>query len=73
MGLKTSPNYCRYFLLFKLISEHTAVLTFTQLVESNWGNVSGRKNVLVAKFSGGRRPYNRAEDRGLDKTDSLNI
>ena len=52
MGLITSPNYCKYFLLFKLIAEHTTVLTFIQLVESNWCNVSERKNVLVAKFIG---------------------
>ena len=73
MELKTSPNCCRYFLLFKLIAEHTAVLSFTQLVESNWCNVSGRENVLVAKFIKGLRPYNMADDRGLDKSTSLNI
>ena len=73
MGLITSPNYCKYFLLFKLIAEHTTVLTFIQLVESNWCNVSGRKNVLVAKLIGSRRPCNRAGGRGLDKSNSLNI
>ena len=73
MGLITSPNYYKYFLLFKLIVEHTTVLTFIQLVESNWCNVSGRKNVLVAKFIGDRQLYNRAKDRGLDKSNSLNI
>ena len=55
MGLITSPNYYKYFLLFKLIVEHTTVLTFIQLVESNWCNVSGRKNVLVAKLGTGDR------------------
>ena len=35
MGLITLPNYYKYFLLFKLIAEHTSVLTFTQLVENN--------------------------------------
>ena len=54
MGLITSPNYCicKYFLLFKLIAKHTALSTFIQLVESNWCNVSERKNVLVAKLIG---------------------
>ena len=33
--LITSPNYYKYFLLFKLIAEHTTILTFIQLVESN--------------------------------------
>ena len=73
MGLITSPNYYKYFLLFKLIVEHTTVLTFIQLVESNWCNVSGRKNVLVAKLIGGQKPCNRAGGRGLDKSNSLNI
>ena len=73
MGLITSLNYCKYFILFKLIAEHTTALTFSQLVESNCCcNVSGRKNVLVAKFIEGRRPYNRARDRGIDKSKSLN-
>ena len=31
------------------------------------------KNVLVAKFTWGREPYNRAGDRGLDKSNSVNI
>ena len=35
MGLITSPNYCKYFILFKLIAEHTTVLTFIQWVETN--------------------------------------
>ena len=35
MGLITSLNYCKYFLLFELIAEHTIVLTFIQLFESN--------------------------------------
>ena len=72
MGLISSPNYCKYFLLFKLIAEHTTA-TFIQLVESNRRNVSRRKNVLVAKFIGGRWLYNSAGDRGLDKSNSLNI
>ena len=50
MGLITSPNYRKCFLLFKLIAEHTTVLTFIELVASNWCNVSGRKNGLVANF-----------------------
>ena len=70
IGLITSPNYCKYFLLFKLIAEHTTVLTFIQLVESNCCNVSGRKILLVAKFIRGQQPYN-AGDRGLDKSNSL--
>ena len=73
MGLITLPNYYKYFLLFKLIAEHTSVLTFTQLVENNWRNVSGRKNFLVAKFIGDQRSHNKAGDRGLDKSNSLNI
>ena len=35
MGLITSLNYCKCFLLFELIAEHTTVLTFIQLFESN--------------------------------------
>ena len=51
MGLIASLNYGKYFLLFKLIAEHATVLTFSQLVESNCCcDVSGRKNVVVAKF-----------------------
>ena len=73
MGLITSLNYCKKFLLFELIAEHTAILIFIELVESNWYNVSGRKNILVAKFFGDRQPYNRAGDRRLDKSNSLNI
>ena len=73
MGVISSPNYCKYFRLFKLIAEHTTALTFIQLVESNWRNVSRRKNVLVAKFIGGRWLYNSVRDRGLDKSNSLNI
>ena len=62
MGLKTSPNYCRYFLLFKLIAVYiTFLFSLLKVI-----------NVLVAKFFGGRRSYNRAEDRGLDKANSLN-
>ena len=68
MGLITSPNYCKYFLLFELIAKHTTVLTFIELVESNWCNVSGRKEILVAKFIGDRQPYNRAGDRMLNKS-----
>ena len=26
MGLITSPKYCKYFLLFKLVAEHVTVL-----------------------------------------------
>ena len=52
MGLITSLNYCKYFLLFELIAEHTIVLTFIQLFESNWCNVSERKNVLAGKLIG---------------------
>ena len=70
IGLITTPNYCKYFLLFKLIAEHTTGLTFIQLVESNCCNVSGRKILLAAKFIRGQQPYN-AGDRGLDKSDSL--
>ena len=73
MGLITSPNYCKYFLLFELILEHTTILTFIPLVESNCCNVSGRKNILVAKFIGDRQPYSRVGDRRLDKSYSLNI
>ena len=73
MGQITLPNYCRYLVLFKPTAEHALVLTFIQLVESNWCNVSGRKNVLVAKLIGGRKPCNRAGGRGLDKSNSLNI
>ena len=71
MGLITSLNYCKYFLLFKPIAEHTTVLTFSQLVESNCCcNVSGRKNFVADKFIEGRRPYNRAGDREFDKSNS---
>ena len=35
MGQITLPNYCRYLVLFKPTAEHTLVLTFIQLVESN--------------------------------------
>ena len=35
MGLITSPKYCKYFLLFKLVAEHVTVLIFIQFVESN--------------------------------------
>ena len=59
--------------IVKAIAEHTALPTIIQLVESNWCNVSGIKNVLVAKLIGGRRPCNRAGGRGLDKSNSLNI
>ena len=65
MGQITLPNYCRYLVLFKPTAEHTLVLTFIQLVESNWCNVSGRKNVLAAKFIGRWRPYNKARDHEL--------
>ena len=57
----------------KLIAEHTTVLTFIQLVESNWYNISGRKNSLVAKFIGVWQPQIRTGDQGLDKSNSLNI
>ena len=33
-GINNLTEYCKYFLLFKLIDEHTTVLTFIQLVES---------------------------------------
>ena len=72
MGQITLPNYCKYLVLFKPTAEHTLVLTFIQLVESNWCNVSWRKNVLVAKLIESRRPCIRAEGRELDKSNSLN-
>ena len=73
MGLITSPNYCKYFLLFKRIAEHTTALNFIQLAGGKWCNVSGKKKVLVAKFIEGWWPYNRVGDRRLDKSNSLNI
>ena len=54
MGLITSPNHCIYkYFHLKPMAEHTAISTIIQLVESNSCNVSGRKNVLVAKLIGG--------------------
>ena len=43
MGLITSPNYCKYFILFKCIAEHTTALNFIELARGKWCNVPGKK------------------------------
>ena len=51
-GLRSHGPRSQVLILDYAIAEHTTLSTTIQFVEGNWCNVSGRKNVLVAKLTG---------------------